>query len=243
MKRITAKYVMFPLMTFVSAMSFVCLSQNIQPYKSQEIQPYKAQEIQPARSQDIQQYNSGNIKPYKSQRTETFKSKDVNPSAADSPKIQKSENPGSTNTNIATIKSTETSEDTGKDHGKNYSATADAAPAEISGSYFGLYQYWVPGASYTTPDYTNNQLVIHNSSGTGVLPGGIRINGDGTFIWNSSWDGKVIRGKWRKTGDGGYPIEMINAQEGKNWKVGKGDDGNIIIWDGFTWYNGKKIKN
>lgn len=109
--------------------------------------------------------------------------------------------------------------------------------------FFSLYQYWVPGTSYTIPDYTNRQLVINNSAGTGVLPGGITINKDGTYVWNSSWEGKVIKGKWRATGDSGYPIELIKAQEGKNWKVGKSNDQGvaIIIWDGFTWYNGKKV--
>jgi hypothetical protein len=109
--------------------------------------------------------------------------------------------------------------------------------------FFGLYQYWVPGTSYTVPDYTNRQVVVHNSAGTGVLPGGIKINKDGSYVWNSSWEGKAIKGKWRSTGDRDYPIELLKAQEGKNWKVGRSNDTGvaIIIWDGFTWYNGKKI--
>ncbi|HEU5054722.1 MAG TPA: hypothetical protein VFT78_16520 [Hanamia sp.] len=110
-------------------------------------------------------------------------------------------------------------------------------------TYFGLYQYWIPGTSYTVPDYSNHQLVLHNSTGTGVLPGGIKINSNGSYIWNSSWDGKIIKGNWRKTGDKDYPIELVNAQEGKTWKVGKSKDkgADIYVWDGSTWYDAKKL--
>jgi hypothetical protein len=113
-----------------------------------------------------------------------------------------------------------------------------------NGISFGTYQYWVPGASAAIPDYTNHQLVITTSAGTGVLPGGIQISSDKTYIWNSSWDKKVIKGTWKATGDPGYPIVLIKAQEGKNWKIGKSKNKNaeITIWDGFTWYNGKKVK-
>lgn len=67
------------------------------------------------------------------------------------------------------------------------------------GIAFGLYQYWVPGASAAIPDYTNHQLVVTTSAGTGVLPGGLKINADKTYVWNSSWDKKVIQGTWMET--------------------------------------------
>jgi hypothetical protein len=110
--------------------------------------------------------------------------------------------------------------------------------------FAGLYQYWVPGTSSTVPDYNNQQVVIHNSTGTGVLPGGIKINPDQTYVWNSSWDEKVIKGRWRKTADSDYPIELENAQGGKNWRIGKSKEKgvDIVIWDGSTWYNGRKLK-
>jgi hypothetical protein len=111
-------------------------------------------------------------------------------------------------------------------------------------SFFGLYQYWVPGTSYTVADYSNRQLVLHNSTGTGVLPGGIKINADGTYVWNSNWDGKVIKGHWKITGNRDYPIELEKAQQGRNWKIGSSNDKgvDIVVWDGFTWYDGKKLK-
>lgn len=113
-----------------------------------------------------------------------------------------------------------------------------------AGIEFGTYQYWVPGVSYVTHDYSNSQTVLVTSSGSGVLPGGIRIKADKTYIWNSSWDGKVITGSWSESTVSGYPIVLLNAQEGKNWLVGPSNDSgsDIIVWDGSIWYNGKKIK-
>jgi hypothetical protein len=110
--------------------------------------------------------------------------------------------------------------------------------------FMGLYHYWVPGTAYTTPDYTNEKEVLHTSAGSGVLPGDIRIEANGTYTWNSSWEAKVIKGEWRTTNDKAYPLELVSAQEGKNWKIGKATDGSadILVWDGSTWYNGKKIK-
>lgn len=112
------------------------------------------------------------------------------------------------------------------------------------GIHFGTYQYWVPGVAYVTHDYSNSQTVLVTSSGSGVLPGGIRIKADKTYIWNSSWDGKVITGNWSESTDPDYPMVLLNAQEGKNWMVGKSTDSgsDIILWDGSIWYNGKKVK-
>ncbi|TZF83878.1 hypothetical protein FW774_10485 [Pedobacter sp. BS3] len=122
------------------------------------------------------------------------------------------------------------------------------ASSKVTGNlnvFFGTYYYWVPGTSYVVPDYSRKQEVIHTSAGTGVLPGSIRINADGTYVWNSSWDQKIIKGKWQQTGDKDYPIEMIHAQEQKNWQVGLHDrpkEADIYIKDGSTWYCGKKVK-
>lgn len=130
-----------------------------------------------------------------------------------------------------------------KPTGKKQGQVARDGKQEVS-YFFGLYNYWVPGTSYTVPDYTNKTEVLRTSAGTGVLPGSIRIDGNGSYTWNSSWDGKIIKGSWRITGDSDYPIELMKAQEGKNWKIGKSNDEGvaIIVWNGSTWYNGKRIK-
>ena len=129
-------------------------------------------------------------------------------------------------------------------HNSNTNTGNNSSSGTSLDYFFGLYQYWVQGTSYVTANYSNQQLVIHNSAGTGVLPGGINILPNNTYIWNSSWDKKIIRGTWRTTGDQGWPIELTNAQEGRNWKVGKSKDSgtDIYVWDGNTWYNGKRIQ-
>lgn len=130
-----------------------------------------------------------------------------------------------------------------KPTGKKKEPVVQDEKAEVS-YFFGLYNYWVPGTAYTVPDYTNKTEVRRASAGTGVLPGNIRIDANGSYTWNSSWDGKIIKGSWRLTGASDYPIELLKAQEGKNWKVGKSNEEGvaIIVWNGSTWYNGKKIK-
>lgn len=198
--------------TFLVSVVLIVLASVV---KGQDIQPYKAEEIKPYKAEEVKPYKAPETKPVKVRVIKPERTKSVNPEKPE----------------VVAPKPAEEQK-------------ALPARVEVSNDFFGLYQYWVPGASYTTPDYTNNQLVIHNSAGTGVLPGGIKINIDGTYVWNSSWDDKVIKGNWRATGDAGYPIELLNAQEGKNWKIGKttGDPSTITIWDGSTWYNGKKIK-
>ena len=197
------------------SLSLASQGQDIQPYKAQEVKPYKAEEVKPYKAEEVKPYKAQEVKPVKTRATKLARIKRVNPyPPAVSPATPPEKKP---ETPVKT---------------------------EVPADLFGLYQYWVPGTSYTTPDYANNQLVIHNSAGTGVLPGGIKINIDGTYVWNSSWDGKIIQGNWRTTGDGGYPVELLNAQEGKNWRIGKttGDPSTITIWDGSTWYHGEKIK-
>lgn len=173
--------------------------------------------------QDIQPFKAEEVKPYQGQEVQPVKAKEIKPSKT------KKENPY----RVVKINPRVAEEKKEK-----------PAAGVISDDFIGLFQYWVPGTSYTVPDYTNQQLVIHNSAGSGVLPGGIKINADGTYIWNSSWDEKVIKGNWRATTDQDYPLELIQAQEGKDWKVGKtaGDPSTITLWNGSIWYTGKKIR-
>jgi hypothetical protein len=222
-------YYILILLTITSVLT---RAQDIQPYKAQDIQPYKSQDVQPVKSQDVQPVKSSDIQPYQSQTVRSNRSQEA-----------RQQKPRKTNSlNMARVRSAGSSEV------KSSEEQQQPAPVQYTNkdlqSYYGLYQYWVPGTSYTVPDYTNQQLVIYNSSGTGVLPGGISISGDNKYVWNSSWDGKVIKGTWRITNDTGYPIELLSAQEGKSWRIGRAPDksADIIIWDGSTWYYGKKIK-
>lgn len=176
-----------------------------------------------AKGQDIQPFKAEEVKPHQAQEVQPDKAKEKKPAKT------KKDNP---------YRVVKINPKVGEDSNKKLAAGV------IATDFFGLFQYWIPGTSYTVPDYTNQQMVIHNSAGSGVLPGGIKINADGTYIWNSSWDEKVIKGRWRATNDQEYPLELMQAQEGKNWKVGKttGDPSTITLWNGSIWYTGKKIR-
>lgn len=176
-----------------------------------------------AKGQDIQPFKAEEVVPQKAQEVQPVKAKEKRPTKT------KKENP---------YRVVKINPQAGEEKKEKPMAGA------IADDFFGLFQYWVPGTSYTVPDYTNQQLVIHNSAGSGVLPGGIKINADGSYTWNSSWDEKVIKGRWRATNDQEYPLELMQAQEGKNWKVGKttGDPSTITLWNGSIWYTGKKIR-
>lgn len=204
------------LLTFlISCVVYVVQAQDIQPYRAEEVKPYQAKEVKPDKAQDVKPYE---VKAVKNNRKKTGKNE-----------IREKE--------VIQARTKEVIPVSEKIKENRPSVNNDML------YFFGLFEYWVPGVSYTTHDYTNQQIVIHNSAGTGVLPGGILINKDNTYIWNSSWDEKIIKGIWRATGDQEYPIELLQAQEGKNWKVGKSNDigTEIFIWNGSTWYNGKKV--
>ena len=214
-------------------------AQTIEPYKANEITPYKAKSLEPEK----------NKKPKSGSTIDVFQGNTITPEPERKAKTEREIVPGTTTSksNSAQIPkyvpAPKPTQDTDQKPEKDLSNRKSSTNSDLS-SFFGLYQYWVPGTAYTVADYSTNTIVMHNSAGTGVLPGGIRINPDGTYIWNSSWDEKVIKGKWSTSGKSDYPIVLLNAQEGRSWSVGKSSDKNadITVWDGNTWYNGKKIK-
>ena len=228
----------FILNVFIAFSVLTAKAQTIEPYKANEITPYKAKSLEPEKKK----------KPKSGQTIDVYQGNTIAPEPARKAKAETEIAPTSTPTSSnehasrpeQAVKPTQTpTTKPEKESGNNRASTN----SDLS-SFFGLYQYWVPGAAYTVADYSTNTIVMHNSAGTGVLPGGIRINLDGTYIWNSSWDEKVIKGKWNASGKSDYPIVLLNAQEGRSWSVGKSSDKNadITVWDGNTWYNGKKVK-
>ena len=95
--------------------------------------------------------------------------------------------------------------------------------------FFHTFLMAVPGAVVDTPA-TGTQVT------PGALSGGLTVNSDGTYIWNSTWEGKVLKGSWKATGDPGYPILLLNGEDGHDWKLGKSisstwGGGDIVIWD------------
>lgn len=109
---------------------------------------------------------------------------------------------------------------------------------------FGLFQLVVPGAVNEVP--VGLDAVMYKAN-PGALSGAIAIYSDGTYIWNSTWDDKIITGKWERSGDSGYPIRILDGESGKDWMCGKSGPnvwggGDIVIWDGSIWKNGTRVK-
>ena len=124
----------------------------------------------------------------------------------------------------------------GKRGGSPAPAAAPPAAAQDTGFGFayGTYGLRVPGAAYETPIAGTDQSKLTVSTGTRTAST-LTLNPDGTYIWNSAWDGKVIKGSWQKTGKSDYPILLAHGQEGKDWHLAKGDGagkGEILLWDG-----------
>lgn len=125
-------------------------------------------------------------------------------------------------------------------------SSAGAAQASGMGFEFNVtYGLAVPGVAYT--EAAGGDKVRYVVSSGVKTQSTVVIKPDGAYVWDSKWDGKVIKGNWEKTGDSGYPIVLKNAQEGKNWQVGpdsrKGaKPETILVWDGSIWYEGYPLK-
>lgn len=96
-------------------------------------------------------------------------------------------------------------------------------------AFFHTYDTNVSGAAYVTEDNANNTATLHTSAG--AQSGSITIKGDGTYVWNSTWEGRIIQGKWQETNDSDYPIVLLQGEDGRDWKVGKDQGTDIIVWD------------
>ncbi|MNY04263.1 hypothetical protein D3C86_1369300 [compost metagenome] len=104
--------------------------------------------------------------------------------------------------------------------------------------YFRVWHTRVPGAVWQSPSDVPGYETLHIAPG--VQAGDLTISPNGRYVWNS-YGGKV--GQWVR-GDANYPIVLIDTVENKKWKVGydpKHTGGrDIVIWDGYIWYDGKK---
>ncbi len=107
-------------------------------------------------------------------------------------------------------------------------------PVKLS-FFFGSWKTFVPGASYVTPDQPGSGTgTIHTSPG--ALGTTLVIRGDRRWAWK----GRV--GTWKPTGDADYPLELLNAVDGHDWRVGVDvhHPKRIFVWDGSTWYGAKR---
>ncbi|HLO03712.1 MAG TPA: hypothetical protein VK191_11430 [Symbiobacteriaceae bacterium] len=115
-------------------------------------------------------------------------------------------------------------------------ATRQESPYGFSWGEYGL---GIPGASFQI----DNGDTVTQVTGSGAQTAStLKLNADGTYVWNSQWDGKTYKGQWQK-GSGDYPITIPGAQEGKTWHVGKEKDGDIYVYDGNSiYYIGKWVR-
>jgi hypothetical protein len=100
--------------------------------------------------------------------------------------------------------------------------------------FYGIFSTYVPGTSWSEGGAT---WVSTGAKGTAI---GIAPN----HVWR--WHG--LRGHWRTTGESDYPLVLRHALDGHDWKVGKavGAAGctrsQIVLWDGYTWYCGRRVR-
>ncbi|WP_239615620.1 copper amine oxidase N-terminal domain-containing protein [Cohnella mopanensis] len=114
-------------------------------------------------------------------------------------------------------------------------------PEDMS-MFFHTYRVYSPSSSATSEteeDYTT-------LTGVGSLNGGLLIKSNGTYEWNSLVDGKVIRGKWVKTGDVDWPLKLVQGEQGNDWSVAEAiheTGASIYLWDGTHSLNARRIQN
>lgn len=107
--------------------------------------------------------------------------------------------------------------------------------AQNASQLFGVWQTNIPGAVYTVPSGVAgyDRLIVSSGAAAGLF----RLNPDGTYVWNS-YGGK--RGKWERSNDPEYPVEIIDTVENRRWKVGFDARAQVLrIWSGSFWYEGR----
>jgi hypothetical protein len=98
--------------------------------------------------------------------------------------------------------------------------------------FFHTFGLAVPGVAYSW-DNLATQTRTHVAAAGTVTKSAVRINPDGTYVWNSAWDGRVIQGRWISHKDG---ILLQNGQEKKDWVMGRlphpNGDAVVYLYDG-----------
>lgn len=117
----------------------------------------------------------------------------------------------------------------------------DAGKAASPSAFVGTWQLAVEGASSTTDNYATNTRTITSSSG--ALGRRLVIRTDDSYDWGGT------KGRWAATGEGagGYPLVLLKADHGHDWKVRwdtrrNAPAGRILVWDGYIWEIGTAAK-
>lgn len=122
------------------------------------------------------------------------------------------------------------------------SVPPQAPAASGGGFFFRTFGLAIPGVAYTTDNYATNTRTVTVASGY-VTKSAIRINPDGTYVWNSAWDGKIIQGQWKQQGGA---IIVLKGQSGLDWRMERmakpAGDAVVTLWDqNSIWYNGTPL--
>ena len=95
-------------------------------------------------------------------------------------------------------------------------AQAPTPATEVS-FFFRTFGLAVPGVAYSWDNLaaqTRTQVV---AAGTPTR-GAIRVRPDGTYLWHSAWENRLIEGRWIPHRDG---ILLQHAQEKRDWVLGR----------------------
>lgn len=162
---------------------------------------------------------------------EVFKADSIEPYKPNTAAPKKEENPGA--------------EDARKDgDAEGAAARARNTKPEDAAFFFRTFGLAVPGVVYSYDNIAAGTRTTVIAAGT-VTKSAVRLHKDGSYIWNSSWDGKIIRGKWMPATEGGGII-LLRAQEGKDWRMerlkNKSGKAEVSLWDqNSIWYHGTPL--
>lgn len=92
-------------------------------------------------------------------------------------------------------------------------------------TYFGTFNLTSQVRGAQSVSQSGGRTVVTTTDAAARM-GSIRINPDGTYVWNVQGDGRTIQGRWREataaekqTWEGGPAIWLLNARDGQDYQV------------------------
>ena len=197
-------------------------AQDLQPFRAQEVRPVQAQDVQPVRAREVRPVQAQEVRPVRAQEVKPVQAQDVRPVQAQDVRPVPA---------VPEVRSTST--------GHAAPGTVRAGAQGKPEALFGRWRTRLPGAVWQAPSPVPGYDVLHVT--TGARAGDLLIRPDGTYVWQS-YGGKS--GRWER-GDAEYPVVLVDAAEGKRWRVGldpRRENGReLIIWDGGSFaYEGQR---
>lgn len=242
-------------------------AEGIEPYRAEEIQPYQAQEVQPYQSQEVRPYNAQDVTPLTSDELKEMLAQDpalkkqMQDYAAD---LQKrgmaredvlkavyrrlneihAQRARSNSQNIEPYRAPHEPKpprEVGPDPNR-YPRKQEPARSGSNSPLFHTFGLAVPGVAYSFDNYATNTRTNVVAAGA-LTKSSIRVSPDHTYIWNSAWDGKTIRGQWKEWKDGG--VLIMHGQEGKDWLLqtlpSASGKATVVLYNDMTQYHGTPL--